>query len=169
MKEKLIKEDGYSLIEVLIILGIVVMIGITLVNALTSSDKAFRYSYSQSENAMAAQNVLNTIVSELKFANEITTPAPNETSSDKVVYKTEINNNIVSCSIRLDSSSDSIIITKGASSRTIAPGLIRGITFKRDSINPEKIAINLSVNGKVKDSNIFSVSTTVTLLNLNNY
>lgn len=168
MKEKLIKEDGYNLIEVLIILGIVVMIGMTLVNALTSSDKVFRYSYSQSENAMAAQNVLNTIVSELKFANEIITPAPNGTS-DKVEYTTEINNSmIVSCSIRRDSSSDSIIITKGASSKTIAPGLIRGITFKRDSINPGKIVINLSINGKVKDSKIFSVNTTVTLLNLNN-
>jgi len=162
MKKYLKSEDGFTLVEVLIVLVIVAAIGMTLANILTGSDKAFRYSYSQSENAMAAQNALSAIVSELKYGT-LLTPASNGASSSVTYTNTSGKN----CSISLDASK-SIVITNGSSSTKLASGLIKTLTFTRgdSSVTPERITINLSVNGDVSGSKTFAVSTTVVLLNM---
>lgn len=164
MKKHFKGEDGLTFVELVIAVAIAAVITLSLVNVFSSSDKAYRYSFSQSQNAMAAQNALSSIVSELKYIDGLTVPASNtsSTTADYTISGTP-------GKIYRDASSKGIVIERnGSISKRLAEGLIQAVTFQRSdsSTKPEKITINISVNSNVPDSQALTASTTVVLLNL---
>lgn len=164
MKKHLNAIDGLTLIEVLIVILITVVIGVVITNVFTSTDQAYRYSFSQSQKAMAVQNVMAEIVSELKYIDSITIPNPNASSNTITFYKDGTVGRIYR-----DIASNSLVFEiDGGITKQLAGGLIQGINFQRSNLlaNPQTITITLTVNSSVPNSQPLTASTTVALLNL---
>ena len=162
MKGRFKEFSGFTLVEVLIAIVITVVIGMALANVLSSSDKSYRYSVSQSQNAMAVQNVMNSIVSELKYIDTLTNPSPNS-SSNRVVF------GISGKEGSIYSDADSIVFeSDGSITKRLAEGLAQNIAFQRSasSIKPQTVTITLTINGNIPDSQPLTTTTTVVLLNM---
>lgn len=159
--KKYYRKDGFTLIEVLITILITVIISMVMANLLFGTDQAYRFSVSQSQNAMAAQNTMNAIVSELKYIDNLSFPNTT-TPTNRVDYN-------INESISFDPATNSIVfVNNGIITRRLANGFVRNVIFQRSNLgeNPQTITITLTVNGNIRNSQPLTTSTTVVLLNI---
>ncbi len=156
------EENGFTLVEALITLVITTIILIALVQIFSGSDRFFRYSVSQSQNAMTVQNVLATIVSELKYIETLTIPAVGG-SGPQTRYTTLSG---ISGRIYLDAN-DVVFENDNVEVKRLADGQIQRLIFERDSIEPQKMTITLITRSNLdSNSQPLTVSTRVMMLNL---
>lgn len=158
MKTK--KEQGYSLIELIIGMMIMVIILGAIYTTLTSALRSHQYNFESAANIQDERTILLKITEEVKNAVQISIP-----DDTILIYKKS--GELATSRIEMGTGSDShTILFTDSSGNTAKFASGRAGSLKFEAISPREIRISLTVNNNQSSKNpINNISTVVYTLN----
>ena len=154
-------EQGFTLVELLIGMAILIIIMNGIYGVLTSSIRSYQYNFAQGENIQSGRQVLNEITKDIKNATtgiSITTPSPNPTNSSTLHYSILADSYVVS----LDSGTKAVVISKNGTARSIGTGRIERMLFTSVQNGAKR---EITIQLYLRDDPAQPMETTVTTLN----
>lgn len=136
--------DGFTLVELVIGMAMMTILMAAAFGVLSTGLKSYYYNQSQSHIIAQAGPTMSIITERIRFIKSISGLSLG--SSANTLSFTDANDN--NCTISVGSGTDvhTLIYTKGGSTEKFVPGIVKSITFTRDSSQTQLLTITLVVH-----------------------
>lgn len=154
------KEQGFSLIELLIGVALIGIIMAAVFGVLSASLRSQQYNFDEAGNTQDERIIIMSISNELRNAVQIISPATGSAPAISYMKSGDLNARTISLGTGTDANTVVFTDPGGAIVQRLGTGRTQLLTFTRDATaNPRKITIDLTVRNS---SNANSPSNRIT-------
>jgi hypothetical protein len=152
-KRFIVNQNGIFLAELIVGMIVMVIIMGAIFGIMSATSKAYLYNSAQSSNIAGDRDILDTIDSEVRYADAITNPVFPSGKASRIDYTVGVQTRSIYTITGNPATTSSLVIAyNGVVQRTIAINNVQSITFQRDISNTQLLTVSIQLNNNASSN-----------------